>query len=166
MRNQRSCFWTNRMGCCFNLLSMFSFVVNLVKVLILIVLLIYLCSITTVVVLGVLYTLTKSSKPLPDEIYRYGNCFIKLLTDCNSGMHYHLWCWGFTSNGWVYFTSWVLAISISDWREPFNFQRGWLLWATIGLVGALTAIALTGVAMSFLNSEPPQREVISQSTIP
>ncbi|XP_031121204.1 uncharacterized protein LOC116024450 [Ipomoea triloba] len=78
--------------------------------------LIYLCSITTVVVLGVLYTLTKSSQPLPNEIYRY------------------------------------------DWREPFDFQRGWLLWATIGLVGALIAIALTGVATSFLNSEPPQRE--------
>nr|GMD29640.1 putative CAAX amino terminal protease [Ipomoea batatas] len=73
-------------------------------------------SITTVVVLGVLYTLTKSSQPLPNEIYRY------------------------------------------DWREPFDFQRGWLLWATIGLVGALIAIALTGVATSFLNSEPPQRE--------
>ncbi|CAH9123926.1 unnamed protein product [Cuscuta epithymum] len=73
-------------------------------------------AITTVVVLGVLYTLTKSSKPLPADIYRF------------------------------------------DWREPFDLKRGWLLWATIGLVGALVAIGLTGVAMSFLNSDPPQRE--------
>ncbi|RAL37633.1 hypothetical protein DM860_000327 [Cuscuta australis] len=73
-------------------------------------------AITTAVVLGVLYTLTKSSKPLPDEIYRY------------------------------------------DWREPFNLQRGWLLWAAIGFVGALAGIGLTGVAMSLFNSEPPQRQ--------
>ncbi|XP_019165885.1 PREDICTED: uncharacterized protein LOC109161812 isoform X1 [Ipomoea nil] len=73
-------------------------------------------AITTAIVLGVLYTLTKSSKPLPNDIYCY------------------------------------------DWREPFNLQRGWLLWAAIGLAGALAAIALTGVAMSSLNSEPPTRE--------
>nr|GME14800.1 putative CAAX aminoterminal protease [Ipomoea batatas] len=73
-------------------------------------------AITTAIVLGVLYTLTKSSNPLPNDIYCY------------------------------------------DWREPFNLQRGWLLWAAIGLAGALAAIALTGVAMSSLNSEPPTRE--------
>jgi len=33
------------------------------------------------------------------------------------------------------------------------------LWAGIGLVGAIGAIALTGVAMSAFNGEPPQREV-------
>ncbi|CAN4124462.1 unnamed protein product [Withania somnifera] len=73
-------------------------------------------AITTAVVLVVLYTLTKSSQPLPDDIYRY------------------------------------------DLKEPFNLQRGWLLWAGIGLVGAVAAIALTGVAMSTFNGEPPQRE--------
>ncbi|XP_059316759.1 uncharacterized protein LOC132067513 [Lycium ferocissimum] len=73
-------------------------------------------AITTAVVLIVLYTLTKSSQPLPDDIYRY------------------------------------------DLKEPFNLQRGWLLWAGIGLVGAIGAIALTGVAMSTFNGDPPQRE--------
>ncbi|XP_020548781.1 uncharacterized protein LOC105159963 isoform X2 [Sesamum indicum] len=72
--------------------------------------------IATIVVLAVLYSLTKSFSPLPDDIYRY------------------------------------------DWREPFNLEKGWLLWAGIGLGGALAAIAVTGVAMSFLNGEPPQRE--------
>ncbi|KAH9626713.1 hypothetical protein KSS87_017412 [Heliosperma pusillum] len=43
-------------------------------------------------------------------------------------------------------------------REPFNLKKGWLLWAGIGLVGALGAIALTGVALSFFSSESPQRE--------
>ncbi|KAK1419935.1 hypothetical protein QVD17_29379 [Tagetes erecta] len=45
-----------------------------------------------------------------------------------------------------------------DWRDPFSLQKGWLLWAVIGLVGALITISLTGVAMSFFNGEPPQRE--------
>ncbi|KAL2510123.1 CAAX amino terminal protease family protein [Forsythia ovata] len=73
-------------------------------------------SIATAVVLGVLYSLTKSFSPLPDDIYRY------------------------------------------DLREPFNLQKGWLLWAGIGLGGALGAIALTGVVMSFVSGETPQRE--------
>ncbi|PIM98181.1 hypothetical protein CDL12_29341 [Handroanthus impetiginosus] len=72
--------------------------------------------IATVVVLAVLYSLTKSFSPLPDDIYRY------------------------------------------DWRDPFSLKKGWLLWAGIGLGGALSAIALTGAAMSFLNGETPQRE--------
>ncbi|OIW10293.1 hypothetical protein TanjilG_28044 [Lupinus angustifolius] len=45
-----------------------------------------------------------------------------------------------------------------DLREPFNLQKGWLLWAGIGLAGALVAIGLTGVALSFFNGEAPQRE--------
>ncbi|KAL2484631.1 CAAX amino terminal protease family protein [Abeliophyllum distichum] len=73
-------------------------------------------SIATAVVLGVLYSLTKSFSPLPNDIYRY------------------------------------------DLREPFNLQKGWLLWAGIGLGGALGAIALTGVVMSFVSGETPQRE--------
>ncbi|XP_010683196.2 uncharacterized protein LOC104897927 [Beta vulgaris subsp. vulgaris] len=73
-------------------------------------------SITTAVVLGVLFSLTKSFEPLPDDFYRY------------------------------------------DLREPFNLQKGWLLWAGIGLAGALGAIALTGVALSFFSGENPQRE--------
>lgn len=45
-----------------------------------------------------------------------------------------------------------------DLREPFNLQKGWLLWAGIGLVGALIAIGLTGAAMSLFSGETPQRE--------
>ena len=52
----------------------------------------------------------------------------------------------------------VLWCLFSDFREPFNLQKGWLLWAGIGFLGAAGAIALTGVAMSFSN-ESPQREV-------
>ncbi|MED6121646.1 hypothetical protein PIB30_032187 [Stylosanthes scabra] len=45
-----------------------------------------------------------------------------------------------------------------DLRDPFSLQKGWLLWAGIGLVAAIASIALTGVAVSFFNGEPPQRE--------
>ncbi|QCD85990.1 CAAX amino terminal protease [Vigna unguiculata] len=45
-----------------------------------------------------------------------------------------------------------------DLREPFNLQKGWLLWAGVGLVSAIIAIALTGVAVSFFSGETPQRE--------
>jgi len=48
---------------------------------------------------------------------------------------------------------------VTDLREPFNLQKGWLLWAGVGLVGAIIAIALTGVAVSFFSGETPQREV-------
>lgn len=33
------------------------------------------------------------------------------------------------------------------------------MWAGIGLVGAVAAISLTGVAVSFFSGESPQREV-------
>ncbi|BAT89731.1 uncharacterized protein LOC124831088 [Vigna umbellata] len=45
-----------------------------------------------------------------------------------------------------------------DLREPFNLQKGWLFWAGVGLVSAIIAIALTGVAVSFFSGETPQRE--------
>lgn len=45
-----------------------------------------------------------------------------------------------------------------DLREPFNIQRGWLLWAGIGLVGAVTSVALTGAALTFFSGETPERE--------
>ncbi|CAK9136359.1 unnamed protein product [Ilex paraguariensis] len=73
-------------------------------------------TITTAVVLGVLFSLANSFEPLPDDIFRY------------------------------------------DWREPLNLEKGWLLWAGIGLVGALVAIALTGALMSLFSGETPQRE--------
>ncbi|XP_057530687.1 uncharacterized protein LOC130809075 [Amaranthus tricolor] len=73
-------------------------------------------SITTAAVLGVLFSLTKSFQPLPDDLYRY------------------------------------------DLKEPFNLQKGWLLWAGIGLAGALGAIVLTGVVLSFFSGENPERE--------
>ncbi|PRQ38363.1 hypothetical protein RchiOBHm_Chr4g0413061 [Rosa chinensis] len=50
-----------------------------------------------------------------------------------------------------------------DWREPFSLPRGWLLWAGIGLVGAVVAVALTGAATSFFSGQTPEREVWSSS---
>nr|AAT38683.2 CAAX amino terminal protease family protein, putative [Solanum demissum] len=58
----------------------------------------------------------------------------------------------------VSLSSLACGLSIPDLKEPFNLQRGWLLWAGIGLTGAIGAIALTGVAMSAFNGEPAQRE--------
>lgn len=72
-------------------------------------------SITTAVVLGVLYGIS-STYQLPEDFFKY------------------------------------------DWRKPFNLQEGWLLWAGVGLLGALVAIGLTGAAMSFFSGEAPQRE--------
>ncbi|KAJ8760921.1 hypothetical protein K2173_021959 [Erythroxylum novogranatense] len=73
-------------------------------------------SITTAVVLGVIYNITNTFQPLPEDVFRY------------------------------------------DLREPFNLQKGWLLWAGIGLFGAILGIALAGFTMSALNGETPQRE--------
>ncbi|WRX15964.1 hypothetical protein QQP08_008451 [Theobroma cacao] len=73
-------------------------------------------SITTLVVLGVLYGVANTFQPLPEDLFRY------------------------------------------DLKEPFNLQKGWVLWAVIGLVGAIIAIALTGAAMSLFRGEDPQRE--------
>lgn len=72
--------------------------------------------ITTVAVLGALFSITKSFLPLPDDVFRY------------------------------------------DLREPFNLQKGWLLWAGIGLAGALGSIALLGGTMSYFGGENAQRE--------
>ncbi|KAI9126225.1 hypothetical protein K1719_002646 [Acacia pycnantha] len=73
-------------------------------------------SITTAVILGVLYGIT-STYQLPEDLFKY------------------------------------------DWRKPFSLREGWLLWAGVGLVGALVAIGLTGAAMSFFSGETPQREM-------
>ncbi|KAI3963392.1 hypothetical protein MKW98_022814 [Papaver atlanticum] len=73
-------------------------------------------SIATAVVLGVLYALTNTFRPLPDDIFSY------------------------------------------DFKEPFNLQKGWLLWAGIGIGGAIGAIALTGVAMALFSSGNPERD--------
>lgn len=53
----------------------------------------------------------------------------------------------------------MLASTVSDWREPFSLQKGWLLWAGIGLVGAVAAVALTGAVTSLFSGESPEREV-------
>lgn len=47
----------------------------------------------------------------------------------------------------------------SDLREPFNLQKGWILWSAIGLAGGVGCVALAGAATSFFDGEPPQREV-------
>ncbi|XP_059648849.1 uncharacterized protein LOC132294859 isoform X2 [Cornus florida] len=43
-------------------------------------------------------------------------------------------------------------------RDPFSLQKGWLLWAAIGLVGALLAVGLTGVSLYFFSGDKPRRE--------
>ncbi|KAL5553835.1 hypothetical protein UlMin_041236 [Ulmus minor] len=46
-----------------------------------------------------------------------------------------------------------------DLREPFSLRKGWLLWAGVGLGGAIAAISLTGAAMSFFSGGgTPERE--------
>ncbi|MED6169073.1 hypothetical protein PIB30_017825 [Stylosanthes scabra] len=52
-----------------------------------------------------------------------------------------------------------------DWREPLDLQKGWLLWAGIGLAGALTAMALTDAAISFFSGETPDIEIDSLVTL-
>uniref|UniRef100_A0A0D9XDN9 CAAX prenyl protease 2/Lysostaphin resistance protein A-like domain-containing protein n=1 Tax=Leersia perrieri TaxID=77586 RepID=A0A0D9XDN9_9ORYZ len=73
----------------------------------------------TAVVLGVVFGITNTFRPLPDDIFRY------------------------------------------DIKEPFKLQDGWLLWAGTGLFGAIISIALVGVAMNYLNGEPPERDTDS-----
>ncbi|CAL9057145.1 uncharacterized protein LOC135677332 [Musa acuminata AAA Group] len=70
----------------------------------------------TAVVLGVIYGITNTFQPLPDDVFRY------------------------------------------DLKEPFDLRDGWLLWAGVGLLGALIAIALTGFALNIFSGENPQRE--------
>jgi len=54
---------------------------------------------------------------------------------------------------------------VTDLREPFNLQKGWLLWAGVGLVGSIIATTLTGVAVSSFSGETPQREVYTLYSI-
>ncbi|PKA66641.1 hypothetical protein AXF42_Ash003296 [Apostasia shenzhenica] len=62
----------------------------------------------TAAVLGVLYGITNTFQPLPDDVFCY------------------------------------------DPREPFNLQKGWLLWAGVGLFGAVISIALTDALIRLL----------------
>uniref|UniRef100_A0A8R7QEX8 Uncharacterized protein n=1 Tax=Triticum urartu TaxID=4572 RepID=A0A8R7QEX8_TRIUA len=71
----------------------------------------------TAVVLGVIFSITNTFRPFPDDVFRY------------------------------------------DVKEPFKLQNGWLLWAGIGLFGAVISIALVGAAMTYLNGAPPEREL-------
>ncbi|KAF8779062.1 hypothetical protein HU200_003027 [Digitaria exilis] len=61
------------------------------------------------------------------------------------------------------FAQWYRALALPDFKfeEPFKLQNGWLLWAGIGLIVAIIAIALAGATMTFLNGETPQRETDS-----
>lgn len=54
---------------------------------------------------------------------------------------------------------WKTVVELSDIKEPFKLQNGWLLWAGVGLFGAIISIALAGAAMTYLNGETPEREV-------
>jgi hypothetical protein len=50
-------------------------------------------------------------------------------------------------------------VNLLDIKEPFKLQNGWLLWAGVGLFGAIVSIALAGAAMTYLNGDIPDREV-------
>ncbi|WVZ64938.1 hypothetical protein U9M48_014381 [Paspalum notatum var. saurae] len=73
----------------------------------------------TIVVLGVIFGITNTFRPFPDDVFRY------------------------------------------DIKEPFKLQNGWLLWAGVGLFGAIISIALAGTAMTYFNGETPERETDS-----
>ncbi|KAK3130050.1 hypothetical protein QOZ80_6BG0488240 [Eleusine coracana subsp. coracana] len=73
----------------------------------------------TLVVLGVIFGITNTFRPFPDDVFRY------------------------------------------DIKEPFKLQKGWLLWAGVGLFGAIVCIALAGAAMTYLNGDPPERDTDS-----
>ncbi|CAL5081425.1 unnamed protein product [Urochloa decumbens] len=73
----------------------------------------------TLVVLGVIFGITNTFRPFPDDVFRY------------------------------------------DIKEPFKLRNGWLLWAGVGLFGAIISIALVGAAMTYLNGETPERETDS-----
>ncbi|CAL8094547.1 unnamed protein product [Prunus armeniaca] len=45
-----------------------------------------------------------------------------------------------------------------DLKDPFSLQKGWLLWAEIGLTGAIATIAVTGAAASLFKGESLERE--------
>ncbi|XP_024008554.1 uncharacterized protein LOC18993441 isoform X2 [Eutrema salsugineum] len=103
--------------------------------------------ITTAVVLAVIFTVAKTFEPLPEDILRYGTSlffffFLLLGLSCNV-------------------CSFIWPLTSSDLKQPFNLQKGWLVWGGIGLAGAVGAIALTGVALSLFKTETPQREVDS-----
>lgn len=72
--------------------------------------------ITTVAVLGILFSVANSFQPLSNDLYRY------------------------------------------DVRDPLNLQKGWLLWAGVGLAGAIASIAVTGAVLSSFNGGSPERE--------
>ncbi|RZS05893.1 hypothetical protein BHM03_00036446 [Ensete ventricosum] len=92
----------------------------------------------TAVVLGVIYGITNTFQPLPDDVFRYGG-----------------------------FLRWICKMMLSndydgillDLKEPFDLRDGWLLWAGVGLLGALIAIALIGFALNIFSGENPHREV-------
>ncbi|KAM7464517.1 hypothetical protein LguiA_032638 [Lonicera macranthoides] len=110
-------------------------------------------TITTAVVLAVMYSLT-NYQPLDDDFFRYVAYVIKIPSILTTRIiiascPYNVYIVG----------CFLIALSVETYlREPFNLQKGWLLWAGFGLVGALMAIALTGVALSLFSGETPERE--------
>ncbi|OEL25258.1 hypothetical protein BAE44_0013724 [Dichanthelium oligosanthes] len=86
----------------------------------------------TVVVLGVIFGITNTFRPFPDDVFRYGRSVF--MQEC---------------------------CKLSDIKEPFKLENGWLLWAGVGLFGAIISIALAGAAMTYLNGETPERETDS-----
>ncbi|KAJ3677377.1 hypothetical protein LUZ60_003101 [Juncus effusus] len=45
-----------------------------------------------------------------------------------------------------------------DLKEPFNLQKGWIVWTGFGLFNAVVLIGIVGLITGLLNGEPPQRD--------
>ncbi|KAI5068657.1 hypothetical protein GOP47_0017002 [Adiantum capillus-veneris] len=45
-----------------------------------------------------------------------------------------------------------------DFRDPFSFSRGWLLWSVIGTFCGAAAVLLSGTLAAYINGEPLPRE--------
>lgn len=53
---------------------------------------------------------------------------------------------------------------ITDWRSPFDLQRGWLLWGAGGVLLAGPCVVAAAAITSFANGEPPPRDVCAPSS--
>ncbi|CAB4277871.1 unnamed protein product [Prunus armeniaca] len=51
-----------------------------------------------------------------------------------------------------------LRLNITNIPDPFSLRKGWLLWAEIGLAGAIATIAVTGATASLFKGESLERE--------
>ena len=46
-----------------------------------------------------------------------------------------------------------------DWKNPFDINRGWLLWGIVGIFSGAAAVLLAGTLVTYINGAPLPREV-------